>query len=46
MHGYRYTAIMILLIIDSLSWRGDPEPVAENPEMRPGKKMDEVLEYR
>jgi len=45
-HGYRYTAIMILLIIDSLSWRGDPEPVAENPEMRPGKKMDEVLEYR
>lgn len=46
MHGYRYTAIMILLIIDSLSWRGDPEPAAENPEMRPGKKMDEVLEYR
>jgi hypothetical protein len=37
---------MILLIIDSLSWCGDPEPVAENPEMRPGKKMDEVLEYR
>ena len=37
---------MILLIIDSLSWRGDPEPAAENPEMRLGKKMDEVLEYR
>lgn len=37
---------MILLIIDSLSWRGDPEPAAENSDMRSGKKMDEVLEYR
>ena len=46
MHGYRFSAIMMLLILDSVSWRGDPEPVAENPEMRPGKKMDEVLEYR
>ncbi len=37
---------MILLIIDSLSWRGDPESAAEEPDMRPRKKMDEVLEYR
>lgn len=37
---------MILLIIDSLSRCCDPEPAAENPDMRPRKKMDEVLEYR
>lgn len=30
----------------SIHRRCDPEHAAENPDMRPRKKMDEVLEYR